>query len=79
MPGGNAGEQDLGIKFPHLILNWHEQCCFSSPHPIDYPPGKFLNPQLAVRWDAAMMLYGHGNRQPTRSVKTSLKQRRMLA
>jgi hypothetical protein len=27
-PCGNTGEQELGIKFAHLIFNWDEQCRF---------------------------------------------------
>jgi len=28
VPSSNTGEQNLGIKFAHLILSWHEQCSF---------------------------------------------------
>jgi hypothetical protein len=27
-PCGNTREEDSGIKFADLILNWHEQCGF---------------------------------------------------
>jgi hypothetical protein len=33
-PCGNTGEQELGIKFSHLILNWHEQCGFGWIHAL---------------------------------------------
>jgi hypothetical protein len=34
---GNAGKQELGIEFAHLILNWHEQCSFAWFHTLAGP------------------------------------------
>jgi hypothetical protein len=34
----NAGEQELGIKFAHLILNWHKQCSFVWLHTLPWSP-----------------------------------------
>jgi hypothetical protein len=31
-PCCNTGEKELGIKFTHLILNWHKQCRFDWIH-----------------------------------------------
>jgi hypothetical protein len=35
---GNAGKQELGIEFAHLILNWHEQSSFAWLHTFARPP-----------------------------------------
>ena len=39
----DTGEQELRIKFPHLILHRHQQCSFGIIHFLARPPSVFAN------------------------------------